>query len=256
MSLAALSINVFTVLAPIPGSTVFIKKGRKSGIPALNVSAAIFLAALFDYIALIPLIALSLLLLAIYYEIFIYEIVGLGVFLVLTLTLGVLLIFGIISPKVLLFLFKIFEFIVNKLHYLLKKRNYLIEGWSNSRAQNFVRLSEKLISERRKQLAIFTTAILTHMANLATLYFLFLAFGHFISITPLIIGYSLMILFWIVTPTPQGVGVVETLTPAIFSGMGVPIEAATLAVLGYRFLNLWIPIPLGYYFLHRTFNED
>lgn len=251
LNLAAIALNAFTILAPIPGSTVFLKKGRNQEVPALNISASIFLAALFDYIALIPLIAGSLLFLTANRGVFQYEILGIVIFILLTLALAFLLVFGIVSPRILNFLFKLAEYIINKLHYIFKKRDFFIKGWSESRALNFIKLSETLLAEKGKQLGLASITLLNHGIGIATLFFLFAAFGHTIVFASLITGYSLMILFWIVTPTPQGVGVVETLIPALFSSMGVPIEVATLAVLGFRFMNLWLPVIVGYFFLNK-----
>ncbi len=255
LNLAALSINAFTLLAPVPGSSLFLHKGRKENIPALNITASIFLAILFDYLALIPLIALSLLLLAASNQVFNYEILGATVFILLTIALGTLLVFGIISPKILTWLFKLLETLVNKVSVLFKKRSYLIKGWSESRALKFIGLSQRLVKERSAQLEILLISVFSHAIDIATLYCLFLAFGMFVPIPSLLIGYSLMILFWIITPTPQGVGVVETLIPAIFSSMNINIEGATLAVLSYRFLNLWIPVIVGYYFLNKVLED-
>ena len=92
----------------------------------------------------------------------------------------------------------------------------------------------------------------SHHTNRALL---FLAFGYLVPFTTLLTGYSLMLVFWIVTPTPQGVGIVEVVTPAIFASMGIPVEIATLAVLSFRAFNLWMPVVVGYYFLHSALNR-
>ena len=64
-----------------------------------------------------------------------------------------------------------------------------------------------------------------------------------------------MVLFWIVSPTPQGVGFVEAITPAIFKTMNINAETATLAVLAFRGLNLWLPALTGFTFLHSIVNS-
>ncbi len=253
--LAALSINVFTILAPFPGSGIFIQKAREREIPALNVTASIFSVLLFDYLALCPLIIVSLFLLGLNHRIFNYEILGAFAFIVLTLLLVFLLLFGIISPKILNFAFSAFEKLFNSLHYLFKKRSFFIKGWSESRAIKFIELSKKLLENRGKQFQLFGISLFNHSIDVLTLFALFLAFGQLVPFTTLLTGYSLMLVFWIVTPTPQGVGVVEVITPAIFSSMGVPVETATLAVLAFRGLNLWFPVIVGYYFLHSILKK-
>lgn len=130
LTLASLSINIFAPFAPFPGSSIFIRKARKEGVPSLNIGASFFLITLFDYLALIPFLLISLYLQIVNHNIFVYEIIGISVFLLLTLTLFFILIFGIISPKIIKSLFSIFEKIVNKIHFLFRKRNLFIETWS------------------------------------------------------------------------------------------------------------------------------
>ncbi len=254
--LAALSINVFTILAPFPGSGMFIQRARKDEKPALNVTASIFSVVLFDYLALCPLILVSLFFLGLNHKIFNYEILGATIFILLTLLLVFFLLFGIISPKLLNSIFSLIEKAINKIHNIFKKRGFFMKGWSQSRAIQFIELSKKLINNKGQQFKLFEIALLNHFIDLLTLFMLFLAFGQMIPTPTLLVGYSLMLVFWIITPTPQGVGVVEVITPAIFSSMGVPVETATLAVLAFRGLNLWLPVIVGYYFLNKLIQEN
>ena len=60
MVFSAQALNVFAPFAPFPGSSVFLKKARNEKVPALNIGASIFLVALFDYLALCPLLAISI----------------------------------------------------------------------------------------------------------------------------------------------------------------------------------------------------
>jgi uncharacterized membrane protein YbhN (UPF0104 family) len=53
--------------------------------------------------------------------------------------------------------------------------------------------------------------------------------------------------------TPSGLGVVEVTLPLLLAGAGVTKTVATLAVIGWRFANFWLPIPAGalaYFSLH------
>ena len=67
-----------------------------------------------------------------------------------------------------------------------------------------------------------TTAIgfSSHLVNLGTLYCLFLAFNQPVSLGTLVAGYSMCILFSIVSPTSNGVGIVEALMPVVLDFVG------------------------------------
>lgn len=249
--LASLSLNTFAPLAPLPGSGIFIQKARQDNIPALNVTAPIFLVVLFDYLALTPLLISGIIFLLINYSVYLYQIIGVIIFLIMAAALFFILIFGIISPKILIFVFRLVEIVINGINRLFRKRSYFMEGWSNKRTLQFIDLSKKFLDGKRDRKDLFIIAFAKHLVDLSSLYLLFLAFGGTIPVTALLTGYSLMILFWIVTPTPQGVGFVEAITPTIFSSMGVSVETATLAVLAFRGLNLWLPVLIGFLFLHN-----
>jgi len=45
--------------------------------------------------------------------------------------------------------------------------------------------------------------------------------------------------------TPSGLGVVETLVPLLLVSFGAVAKTATLAVIGWRLVNFWAPIPVG-----------
>ena len=45
--------------------------------------------------------------------------------------------------------------------------------------------------------------------------------------------------------TPSGLGVIEVTLPLLLAADGVTKGVATLAVIGWRFANFWLPIPVG-----------
>ena len=115
-------------------------------------------------------------------------------------------------------------------------------------SQILARVAERitlLISNRRTLRASLEWAALNWLLDAACLWVFLYAFGYPISPIDLIVAYGLANILAAIPLTPGGLGVVEaTLTSAIV-GFGVPHSQALLAVLAYRFLNFWLPIPLG-----------
>jgi glycosyltransferase 2 family protein len=73
----------------------------------------------------------------------------------------------------------------------------------------------------------------------------FLAFGVPFSIGTIIAGFASAYLFLIVSPTPYGIGVVETLLPLALTSLSVAWEDAVIITLTYRGITFWIPLILG-----------
>jgi hypothetical protein len=60
------------------------------------------------------------------------------------------------------------------------------------------------------------------------------------------------VLFWIVSITPQGIGVVEGTMALVFTSLGIPAERATLIALSFRGLTFWLPLLVGFLLLRRV----
>ncbi|WP_410507080.1 YbhN family protein [Methanosarcina hadiensis] len=92
--------------------------------------------------------------------------------------------------------------------------------------------------------------------DMLTLYFFFIAAGHPVGPSVLLVGYGLPLLFGKMTfLIPGGVGIVESTMVALYTGLGVPGSTAVVVVLGYRVFSFWIPTLIGFpvaFYLQRV----
>jgi uncharacterized protein (TIRG00374 family) len=77
------------------------------------------------------------------------------------------------------------------------------------------------------------------------LYLFFLAVGHHQHFGELLVAYGVATIVAAIPLTPSGLGVTEATLVAINVGFGAPRSAAVVAVLGYRLVNFWLPLPVG-----------
>ncbi len=77
--------------------------------------------------------------------------------------------------------------------------------------------------------------------------FVFMALNVPFSVGTIIGGFSISQLFYYVSPTPGGVGVVEGLFPLILTTLRVPFGKAMLITLTYRGITLWLPLLIGFF---------
>ena len=83
--------------------------------------------------------------------------------------------------------------------------------------------------------------------DMLTLYFLFIAAGHRISLGVLLTGYGLPLLLGkMAFMIPGGVGVIESTMTGLYTGLGVPDSVTVVVVLAYRILSFWLPLLLGF----------
>jgi glycosyltransferase 2 family protein len=91
-----------------------------------------------------------------------------------------------------------------------------------------------------------TGALLNIGFDMLTLYILFGAFGHSVSLSMLFVGYGLPLLFGKVGFLPGGLGIVEGTMVVLYRGFGVPNPILVVVILAYRLLSFWIPTLLGF----------
>lgn len=90
-------------------------------------------------------------------------------------------------------------------------------------------------------------AIANIVFDMLTLYFLFVAAGHNVSLGILFAGYGLpLILGKMAFLLPGGVGVIEGSMVALYDSLQVPNAVSVVVILGYRLFSFWLPTLLGF----------
>lgn len=102
-----------------------------------------------------------------------------------------------------------------------------------------------LMNSRRTLWMAFAWAGLNWLLDAACLWVFVWAFGTLVSPVDLLVAYGLANVLAAIPVTPAGLGVVEGVLITTLVGFGVPHSEAILAVLAYRLVNFWIPIPIG-----------
>jgi uncharacterized protein (TIRG00374 family) len=102
-----------------------------------------------------------------------------------------------------------------------------------------------LINNRRNLWWAFTWATLNWLFDAACLWVFLWAFGSMVSPIDLLVAYGLANVLAAIPITPAGLGVIEGILIPTLVGFGTPHGVAILAVLSYRLVNFWIPIPIG-----------
>ncbi len=102
-----------------------------------------------------------------------------------------------------------------------------------------------LTSNRRTLWTSVEWAAANWLLDAACLWVFLWALGHPISPIDLMVAYGLANIMAVIPITPAGLGVVEGVLIPTIIGFGVPHDKAILAVIAYRFLNFWMPIPIG-----------
>jgi uncharacterized protein (TIRG00374 family) len=102
-----------------------------------------------------------------------------------------------------------------------------------------------LARDRRVMAWALLWASLNWLLDAGSLWCFVAAFGHLTNPIELFAAYGIANVAGALPLTPGGLGVVDSITPLLLTGFGVPGSMATLGVLGWRVVNFWLPIPTG-----------
>ena len=137
--------------------------------------------------------------------------------------------------------------LANRMARLFKRPDFLDEAWVERNTAEFTEAAMAIAAQPdAPNTGPSRLPLLAHLVDLTSLFFLFLAFQQNVHFGVLVAGYAMGILFWIVSITPQGIGVVEGMMTLVFTSLGVPIEHATVIALAFRGLTFWLPLGIGF----------
>jgi phosphatidylglycerol lysyltransferase len=180
-----------------------------------------------------------------------YEILAAIILLLTTLGLTVILLMGIWKPDWLRWLFGWSQRTANWFYGRLSRSLVLADDWAQKNAEEFTQASAAVAGHPFRLIRTVGIALLAHLLDLASLYILFTAFRQPVGLGTLVAGYAVGILFWIVSITPQGIGVVEGVMVLTFTSLGIPGAVAATVALAFRGLTFWLPMILGYFAVQR-----
>ncbi len=140
---------------------------------------------------------------------------------------------------------------VNRVGGWVRRPRVVSADWADKNAADFITAGNSLKQNPRSVAQTVTIAFLSHLVQAVVLYLLFLAFKQPITFSFALTLYVMTILFTVVSPTPSGVGVVETIMPAIYVSLGVPLEAGTIINLAFRGISFWLPLLIGFFALRQ-----
>ena len=248
LALLAAAANFVIVVAPsagIGGIAVFAADAKNRGHSTGRATTAGVVYVFFDYLAALLVVLLGLFILFQRNQLHGGEISAALILLALAIGLGSLLYLGMNSGEKLGNILSKIGALANRIARPFINREY----FNLNRAYEFgLDAAEGLRLARGSPRSLGLPLLLglsTKALMMAILFFIFLGFGQPLAIDILIAGFSIGYLFTIVSPTPSGVGFVETAMTLALNSMRVPLAPAALIVLSYRGFTLWLTMLYG-----------
>ena len=252
VALGSLFVNVVAPTASTAGAALFVDDAARRGHSPARAATATLLQLVADYSAFLMVLAAGMTVLFIYHDLQTYEIIGAIILLLLNIALTGVLLLGVWRPKLVEGLLRWIQVFVNRVEGWFKHPNLLDADWAYTNAAELAAASQAVTEYPARLVRLLLVMLASYAVDLFSLYVLFHAFGQFIGFGPLVAGFAMGILFWIVSPIPQGIGLVEGIMTLTYTSLGVPAETAAIVSLSFRGLTFWLPLVLGFVLIQRT----
>ena len=136
--------------------------------------------------------------------------------------------------------------LINRIVRAVIRREFLPLSSAESFTDTAIESINLLRAQWRKLIFPFGLAIVNKLVLITILMLMFVAFKEPFTPGILIAGFSLCYLFFYVSPTPAGIGIVEGVMTLALRSLGIPLASATLITLSFRGFTFWLPLLVGF----------
>ena len=245
MATAANFVNVVAPSGGIGGVAVFIDSAKRRDLSTGRVMVVGALYVLYDYAALMCILALGFVVLIRRNTLEASELVAAAILMVLALGMAALFYLGYKSAEQLGRVLAWLSRLVNRLVRPFIHRDYLKEENAHLFAREIAEGIILIRGKRKELLWPFLFSLNNKALLVCVMTFTFLTVGTPFTVGSVVGGVSIAGLFLIVSPTPSGVGIVEGILPFALNMLRVPLGASVLITLIYRAVTFWLPLLVG-----------
>lgn len=187
-----------------------------------------------------------------------YEMVAAAILFVIAVIVTGIIYIGLKYPERLTKILDWLQRAGNKVVGLFNQKTRFDKAWVTEHVEDFNDAAHTVIARPKTIFVLLLMALVLHGLEIAMLASLWLAYQLPFSLSNILIGYTIATLFWVVSITPQGIGVVEAIMPFALVSLGTDSAKATVVTLAYRGLSFWLPLAIGAVAVRRikSFQND
>lgn len=244
-------VSVATPFIGAGGLLAFVDYAGHKEFSRIKAAAGAFLALLADYLGFFLIILFSLIFFRDSIDDFpvnyLYAMLGFG---------GLLLTLVFLSIFTKDFLIKFIELIKKSLNFISRKihKNLVIdETW----ARRNVNLAHECFVDIKHNPNFYIKPIfiglLFHILNILTFAVVAWSFKEAVTTSKIVSSYVVLNTLETVSPTPNGIGIIEVLVPEFMKNIGIDFGNSLIIVTIFRLIYFYIPLFIGFYFSHKLF---
>ena len=232
--LASMFANVAAPTGGASGAALFVDDLTRRGHQAGRAAAGTVLILAADFTAFALTLLPGLVALFVYHDLKLYEVAAALALVAIVGTLGGLLLLGMRRPGRVRRVLAWMQGLLGRPFAWLRRPGPLSDEWVQQTAADLGLAAQAIAAHPGRVARTLAIGLAANALDLVSLYALFLAFSQPVGFGTLIAGYGIGILFWIVSITPQGIGVTEGAMALVYTSLGVPAAPATIVSLAFQ----------------------
>ena len=245
LGLVAVSAQFVSVVAPSAGMAVLVADGKRRGLRSGRVTTAGAVFVFFEQSSLLAVVLLGLFFLFRLNQLSTASVLAVLVLAGIALATGLVLVMGMRSSILLANVLNRLGTLLNRILHPILRRDSI----DLSRVRPFAAdVYEGLQIVRKSPGKLLLPGLLAFSSKallIAILGLIFKAFGQPFTISMLIAGFSIGYLFYIVSPTPSGVGFVEGAMTLVLTSLGLSLAVSAVITLTFRGITFWLTVLYG-----------
>ncbi len=230
---------------------VFVDDAAKRGQSAARAAEGSLFVLVADLVTTLPIIAYGLYYLDSQRALQLYEVAAAAFFVLFAAVLAGMLLLGRLQPDRLRAVLEQAQRIVNNVAARFKRPPILAANWAETNARECIGAACDIAAHPLPLGRTLITAFVVHLINIACLYIVALAYRQPLPVGALVAAFSMDIVFSVITFIPHGIGVSEGVMALVFISLAVSSVNALVITITFRGLNVWLPIAIGFFFVHR-----
>ncbi len=234
-----------------PAAAVFIDDATTRGESGPRTAVGVVVVLAVDLVTALPFVIAGTVALVLRDRLVEFALVGTGLFVAFIGGVLAVLVLAARGPRLLEAVLTGCRTLVNRLAGLVGRPGLLPDGWARRTTDQLAAAVTSIPSHPRAIAVASVYGLLLHLANIAGLGALFLAFGQPLDLAALAAGFGMSIVFFIIAIVPDGIGAVEGAMALVFAQLGMAPTAAILVTVAYRILNVWLPVAIGLWCARR-----
>ena len=255
---AAIFANAVLPSGGAAAAALFIDDAERRGQSGARAAVGVVLVLLADLASLLPFLGYGLATLALRRDLRFYDLAGGAIFVAYVACLSGIILLAGWKPHWLRALFGWVKRTANRVGSRFKRPSLLSEKWDRRMADDFAGAATAITRHPRELALTLCCGLAGQALSVSSLSAIFLAFRQPIALGSLVAGFTIGVVFWVITFIPHGVAAMEGMIMLVFTSLGVPGPRAAAITLVFRGVNYWLPLVLGFFFLRyvRAFDID